>query len=189
MKANTTHQTHLPSTGHRRLATKALMGIRTPDLLVREDSAFHPTVSPVIMSILIDMSRTGSDECDSSGRDNIGGVFVAEDISRTGSDECDSSGRDNIGGVSVAEDCSSTGSSIGIQYVDQVSVDQVPPDIASFEAVIRNSVCSVVVTGYRGKSGDRNPAVGEIPVTGIRRPVTGVRGPAKSFHVEEVGVK
>ncbi|KAL6177158.1 hypothetical protein ACLB2K_048684 [Fragaria x ananassa] len=91
-----------------------------------------------------DISRTGSDECDSSGRDNIGGVFVAEDISRTGSDECDSSGRDNIGGVSVAEDCSSTGSSIGIQYVDQVSVDQVPPDIASFEAVIRNSVCSVV---------------------------------------------
>ncbi|KAL6217549.1 hypothetical protein ACLB2K_010766 [Fragaria x ananassa] len=90
------------------------------------------------------ISRTGSDECDSSGRDNIGGVFVAEDISRTGSDECDSSGRDNIGGVSVAEDCSSTGSSIGIQYVDQVSVDQVPPDIASFEAVIRNSVCSVV---------------------------------------------
>ncbi|KAL6137604.1 hypothetical protein ACLB2K_062894 [Fragaria x ananassa] len=46
MKANTTHQAHLPSTGHRRLATKALMGIRTPDLLVREDSAFHPTVSP-----------------------------------------------------------------------------------------------------------------------------------------------
>ncbi|KAL6194482.1 hypothetical protein ACLB2K_035566 [Fragaria x ananassa] len=36
MKANTTHQAHLPSTGHRRLATKALMGIRTPDLLVRE---------------------------------------------------------------------------------------------------------------------------------------------------------
>ncbi|KAL6211133.1 hypothetical protein ACLB2K_016361 [Fragaria x ananassa] len=45
MKANTTHEAHLPSTGHRRLATKALMGIRTPDLLVREDSAFHPTVS------------------------------------------------------------------------------------------------------------------------------------------------
>ncbi|XP_004287987.1 PREDICTED: potassium transporter 7-like [Fragaria vesca subsp. vesca] len=78
-------------------------------------------------------------------RENIGGVFVAEDISSTGSDESDRSGRENIGGVCfVAEDCSSTGSSIGIQYVDQVSVDQVPPDIASFEAVIRNSVCSVV---------------------------------------------
>ncbi|KAL6227419.1 hypothetical protein ACLB2K_001377 [Fragaria x ananassa] len=92
-----------------------------------------------------DISSTGSDENDSSGRENIGGVFVAEDISSTGSDESDRSGRENIGGVcSVAEDCSSTGSSIGIRYVDQVSVDQVPPDIASFEAVIRNSVCSVV---------------------------------------------
>ncbi|KAL6205414.1 hypothetical protein ACLB2K_022674 [Fragaria x ananassa] len=57
MKANTTHQAHLPSTGHRRLATKALMGIRTPDLLVREVSAFHPTVSPVV-SMSIDLERS-----------------------------------------------------------------------------------------------------------------------------------
>ncbi|KAL6130989.1 hypothetical protein ACLB2K_069367 [Fragaria x ananassa] len=37
------------------------------------------------------------------------------------------------------------------------------------------------LTGYRGKYGDRNPTVGEIPVTGIRRPVTGVRGSAQVF--------
>ncbi|KAL6191665.1 hypothetical protein ACLB2K_038055 [Fragaria x ananassa] len=80
-----------------------------------------------------DISSTGSDESDSSGRENIGGVFVAEDISSTGSDESDSSRRENIGGVcSIAE------------IFLALYVDQVPPDIASFEAVIRNSVCSVV---------------------------------------------
>ncbi|KAL6195444.1 hypothetical protein ACLB2K_031063 [Fragaria x ananassa] len=33
------------------------------------------------------------------------------------------------------------------------------------------------VTGYWGNSGDRSPAVGQIPVTGVRRPVIGVPWP------------
>ncbi|KAL6225560.1 hypothetical protein ACLB2K_004410 [Fragaria x ananassa] len=53
------------------------------------------------------------------------------------------------------------------------------------------------VTGYRGKSGDRNPAVGENPVTGIRRPIKKLQrenrlddivdGNMKTYDVKEVG--